>query len=436
MQSGVNLMSTRVINHLKTPLFWNSYMLIIMRASATVFGFVLWAVAARMMAADQVGLASAIMSSVTLLASVGQLGLGFGLVRHVAHSKNVNGLLNIVFLLTCGAGFLFSAIFLGFLETWSPALLPLRDNAIFLILFILLVIGWTQSNILNWVFVAMRKTVYSLTRQTSHMFSAVVLLLIMLPFSADYTTILIAHVLAVWISVGLSFHVMPKVHPDYRFSFSLKEAYQEFTQQRVASYSIINFIAEQFNRIPDSILPLLIVNILGPSKGAYFFVAWMIGRALPTWVSAVSQSLFAEGAQDPAKAAEYTRKTIGLALALCTGPILLVFFAGELILSVYGADYVAEGLMLLYVITVSAVPSVLLSILASVLRIHDQLRSVFILRVAGNGLAVPFCYLGMSWYGLVGVGVGWLATQLVVTIGAGLWWWYYQKNALPSGGTS
>ena len=73
--------------HLRTPLYFNSYLLIAMRALGTIFGFVFWALAARLMADTDVGLASGIMSATMLLSGLAQLGLGYGLTRHLPQAE-------------------------------------------------------------------------------------------------------------------------------------------------------------------------------------------------------------------------------------------------------------------------------------------------------------------------------------------------------------
>ena len=71
-----------------------------MRFLGAGLGFLFWALAARTMTADNVGLASGAVSAAMLLAGLAQLGLGYGLVRHLSHTDNPNGLLNLSIVLS------------------------------------------------------------------------------------------------------------------------------------------------------------------------------------------------------------------------------------------------------------------------------------------------------------------------------------------------
>lgn len=427
-------MTTWIKTHLRTPLYLNGYLLIAMRAVSTLFGFSFWALAARMMHADEVGLASGIISATILLSGLAQLGLGYGIVRHLPHSKNPNRLLNLSIVIASMMGLLLAFLFLVTLDYWSPALLPLqtRGNSL---LFIVLVLSWTLSVLLHWVFVATRRAIFSLTRQTSHMIFAVVFFLGLVYIIPDFRTALIAHTLAALFSVVLSFHALPKAQPGYGFSFRVvnrkilsRKTIKNALRSRFANYSLMNYAAKQAQRAPNTLLPLIVINQLGTSEAAYFFVVWTIGTALPGLISAFGDSLFAEGSNDPAKASAYARRAVILTLLLTTALVLVVIVSGRFILLLYGPDYAEHGLWLLYFVTLAAIPSVLLSMFMSFLRIVDRMSAVLALISVWGTLGLLCTYIGIAWQGLLGAGVGWLLSQSLVLLGT-LAWWQWQKRS-------
>jgi O-antigen/teichoic acid export membrane protein len=423
--------------HLKEPLYLNSYLLIAMQVLSTGFGFIFWALAARTLPADDVGLASGTISITMLLSGLAQFGLGYGLVRYLSKSEDASGFVNLNLVISGIGGILLSVIFILSVQVWSPALEILRTNGLHLALFVILIFGWTLSVMLNWIFIATRHVIYSLTRQTSHMIVAVLLLLALSPFMRNFTAVLLAHTAAVVFSVIISLSALRRSVPGYRFSLRFDRVFSGFTPRRFTIFSLTNYAGEQVQRGPSIILPLIVINLLGPSQGAYFFVVWTIGMAIPAWISSTSQSLFAEGSNNQDLAAVYAWRSARLGLMLVSGLALVMIIGGRLILSIYGPDYVENGLYLLYAVALAAIPAVLISIFVSYLRILERVKAVFVIQTAVSLIGLLFIYLGIRQGGLFGAGVGLLLAELLV-FGSSLFWWWAQKKfaAAPEAGTA
>jgi O-antigen/teichoic acid export membrane protein len=415
--------------HLKEPLYLNSYLLIAMQVLSTGFGFIFWALAARTLPADDVGLASGTISIAMLLSGLSQFGMGYGLVRYLSKSQDASSFVNLNLVVSGIGGLVFAVVFVLTVQVWSPALEILRANWLYTDLFIVLTFGWTLSVMLNWVFIATRHVVYSLTRQTSHMIVAVLLLLVLSLFMRNFTAVLLAHASAVVFSVVISLAALRRAVPEYRLSLDLSKIFTGFTTRRLTVFSLSNYAGEQVQRGPTAILPLLVINLLGPSQGAYFFVVWTIGMAIPAWISSTSQSLFAEGSNNQEQAAAYAWRSAKLGLLLVSGLALVMILGGRLILSIYGQDYVENGLYLLYAVALAAIPSVMIAIFVGYLRILERVRAVFVIQTAVSVLGLLFIYLGIRQGGLVGAGIGLLLSETIVLGSSLLWWWLQKSNA-------
>jgi O-antigen/teichoic acid export membrane protein len=415
----INLIKT----HLTTPLYLNGYVLVAMRVLSTLFGFIFWALAARFMSSTDVGLASGTLSAAMLLSGIAILGLGYAVVKYLSQTESKNSLVNFSLVISGVISLILALIFLLMLNVFSPALEILRSYPVHSFLFLILVLAWTLSVMLNWIFIATRRTIYSFTRQTSHMFFAIVLVLFFLPLIADYTAAITAHTLAVVISIAWSLYALKHALPGYRFSVSsIKYIFQDISIKQFTRFTAENFASEQFHKIPTFILPLMVINLLGPSEGAYFFIVWTIGTAFPTWLSALSQSLYAEGANDPGNIAQYTYKTTLLGTFITSALVLVIILAGRIILSVYGQEYVEKGLSLLYVVSLAALPAVIQSIIDSFFRLKDRMDAVIKFTVFGGILNMILIYTGMLYFGLIGAGYGLLASQSIVVLLRIAWW--------------
>ncbi|MCP5098159.1 MAG: oligosaccharide flippase family protein [Chloroflexi bacterium] len=417
-------MIASIRTHLRSTLIVNTYLLFFIRLLGTGFGFLFWAVAARAMTAEQVGLASGTVSSNMLLAGLAQLGLGYGLVRHLAHSKKPNALLNIAFVITGGVGVGLAILFLLMLASWSPALLPLRDSVVTMLLFVLFVAGTSLSQMLHWAFMATRQLTYSLIKNVTQSFLAIVLLFIFRPIFPGYLGAVMAYTGATVVSLLIVWiWFLPKAQVGYRFNLDFSVP----VRASFARFSLVNYVTDQFQRAPDTLLPLIVINLFGTEAGAYFFVVWTLGRSMSAWAGSIAESLFAEGSHSPARLSLFVWRAAKFGLLLSTGLAAAISIGGRLILSIYGAEYATQGMGLLYFVAATAVPTVLLSVFVNYLRVRDKLRAVFVIMTASIGLGMVACYVSMQQWGLIGAGMGWLGAQTAVLLSS-LVWWQWHKN--------
>lgn len=411
-------MVTAIRTHLRTALFLNTYLLVIMRVFGAATGFLFWAIAARAMSAEEVGLASGAVSAATLFAGIAQLGLGYGLVRHLSSSERPNALLNLAIVVSGALALALALIYLLTLPLSSPVLLPLRATVVSSVVFVALVVSTTTTQLFHWAFLASRRLSFSLWKMLIQSVLAIILLLALWPLMSGYLATATAYMLSTVIGLALCFWpFLPRALPGYRFSLDFKNV----PRISFGHYSLANYLADQLQRAPDTILPLVVITWLGPSAGACFFVVWTFGRSMAAWAGSVAESLFAEGAREPAKVAGHARRAVKLGLLLGGGLTTGSIVGARYFLAIYGPDYVEQGVVLLGVVALAAIPSVLLSIFVSLLRIHDRLRAVSTVMtvsvVSGVLLSVAFLQ-----FGLAGAGVGWLLSQTLIVIAVGVWW--------------
>ena len=130
------------------PLYSNALYLMIASAASALLGFVFWIIVARFYTPEDVGLASAAIAAIGLLALFSYLGLGAGLVRFLPGSgKDASSMVNTVFTISTLTSILAAFIFIAGLGFWSPALLFLRQNPIYLAAFVLFTIVFTLSSL-------------------------------------------------------------------------------------------------------------------------------------------------------------------------------------------------------------------------------------------------------------------------------------------------
>jgi O-antigen/teichoic acid export membrane protein len=110
--------------HLSIPLYKNAYYLIANYGLVALLGFIFWIVAAKLCDPHDVGLGSAIISGMLLLASISTLGMGFGLIRFLPSAGlKANRMINASLTLSSLVALLVGVVFLAGLDIWSPNLI-------------------------------------------------------------------------------------------------------------------------------------------------------------------------------------------------------------------------------------------------------------------------------------------------------------------------
>jgi len=84
---------------------------------------------------------------------------------------------------------------------------------------------------------------------------------------------------------------------------------------RLLPYSFANYLANLLSGAPGFIYPLMVLNVLGAEKNAYFYITWMMVTVLSVIPGGMAQSLLAEGSRDQGRLAANGRRAPACALA-------------------------------------------------------------------------------------------------------------------------
>lgn len=74
-------MLKRILSQVRDPLYKNSFFIMLSSITNAGFGFFFWMIAARLYSAEDVGIATALWSSLTLILLLSRLGFDFSLIR-------------------------------------------------------------------------------------------------------------------------------------------------------------------------------------------------------------------------------------------------------------------------------------------------------------------------------------------------------------------
>jgi O-antigen/teichoic acid export membrane protein len=402
----------QIKQRISSPLYRNSLFLMANVVVTSALGFFFWMVVARFYTEAEVGLGAAIISSMTLLAALGRLGLGTAIVRFLPKSERPVDMINSCLTLSGIVALVVAAIFLAGLDLWSPALGFIRQNAMFIVAFVFFALCWALSGLLDSIFVARRRAEFVLSKNTIISLLKIPLPIIMVLFFRAFG-IVSSWGIAIAIAIAISlFLFMPWVQKAYKPVPKLNLA----IIRDVWRYSAGNYLAGLLGTAPGLILPIMIVNILGAAQNAYFYVAWMIAGLLFAVPTAVGTSLFAEGSHFEEELGTNVRRSLKFILLLLIPATILVVALGKWLLLLFGGSYSANALWLLWILAASSPLVMVNNVYGTILRVRSRIKELVLLSGFSTIAVLVGSYLIAPTTGIIGIGYAWIAAQGLVTI--------------------
>lgn len=402
----------------KQPLYANAGYLLGANVVNALAGFAFWGIAARLYNPQQVGVASAVLSAVALVAGIAILGLGNGLVRFLPQAPAPARLLGTVLTFVAAMGLLVGGVYLAGLDLWSPSLITLRRSAPYAIGFLAYAAAMTLAAVLRMAFLARRRAGYAFIQAC--VISGGRLLLAGLLAGLGTAGLVGSVAVAVVLAVALSLLVfLPRVEPGYRPGPRLHWP----DLAGVLPYSAGNYLATLSARTPQIVLPLLVLETLGAVPSGHTYIAWMLGSLLTSPGMALASSAFAEGSNDPQQLSAILVRSAALGL-LVTVPAALVLGAiSPWFLLLFGPGYAQEAAGLLRWLAGAAPLVVLCRLYYTHLRVRKRVGLLIAMSGLVAAITLGAAALGMPRHGIAASGVGWLVGNgLVALLAAGTIW--------------
>lgn len=401
--------------HFSRTLYQNTYYLIGSNAVISIFSMVLWVVAARFYSTYAIGLGSAIIASWELLSIFSNLGLGISLLRFLPGAGyKSNNMINTCFTLVALASIFVALIFLSGIKVWSPALLPVTQNPVFMIAFLVCAIVWGLNTVIETPFLAKRSVKYSFVKNTIIVILRLFLVIIFVYISKNALGIVASA--GISMSAGLlitAFWFMPKILPGYVAIPMIRKD----TITELIRYSGANYVSKIFIEITPFVLPLVVIYVLGAEMNAYFYIAWSIARIIQVIPTAIFNSLFAELSNDEKSLKVNVFRSIKLLIVLMLPAILIIIGIASLLLQIFGVVYSDNGALILRIMALSAIPYAINYLYITICRVKKYIMRVIVVSALSNCLT-----LGLIWFfmenmkNLTAVALGYIIGQGVVAI--------------------
>jgi O-antigen/teichoic acid export membrane protein len=395
------------------PLVRNSFFLMATTALSAASGFVFWLVVARLYPTGEVGLATSLISAVTLLSYFSQLGTGSSLVRHLPTTAERAAHVGSAVATVAVAGVLVAGTFVVILPWAAPQLAFVYSSPGHVLAFVALTVAVALNLLTDSVFVALRAARYNLLVNGVLMSGVKVALpafFVSLGALGVFFATGIASVVAAVVSI---LAICTRLEIPVRVRISGRVLRETFR------YSLASYASSCLNLAPLMVIPLLVLAQLGPVVAAAYFVAFQLATLVNTVSFAVGESFFAEGSHEQEDLARLTRRAAAVTLAVLVPVVATVVTVARPVLAVFGPDYPAHAYGTLVVLVMSSFGVALNTWTGIWLKITRRLRALTVVNVVYAVVTVSLAVVGAP-YGPVWVGMAWGCGNLVAGVVAAI----------------
>ena len=396
------------VHFLHDSLYRNSITLMIDTGLLGVFGFVFWYLGAHLYSQTAVGIATTLISSSVLIASISVIGFDNSFTRYMKHSNNPQQLYRTGVTVVCLTATALSSLYVLFLPHLTNQLNIFSSNLLYPLSFIALVIFASLNTITNGVFLSFRSAKYILYSNVNLSIVKVVLPFILVSIAT--LGLYLSHVVGMVVGAFTSLYYIKK-----KYKHTLKFNINKTILKEVAKYNFFTHFSNLFQNAPMQIVPLIIASKLNLAQSAAFYLAVTTSNLLYIIPNAISSSLFAEVSHDSSVLRAHIARALKLLIIILAPILLLAIVLSDKLMLVFGSDYVVASTQTFKILALSII-FVSINIVASgILKATNHTRALFNINFLG---AVVFLLLtlGLVQKGLVAVAWTWFFTQAIVSL--------------------
>jgi O-antigen/teichoic acid export membrane protein len=390
-------------------LFVNTGSLVCTLVVTSALGFVYWWVAARRFSLSAVGLGSAAVAAMSLLATLCLLGLGTLLITEIPRRKGeeaslVSTALIVVGVASGAAGTLFALI----APVISRDFQLLRDSPLAVLLFASGVILTAVTLILDQVFIALLRSSVVLWRNLIWSLVKLGTLFVISLWLGQVTGM---SIYATW-AIGNLISLLPLAS----FIWQSKQPMRSYAPQwgllsKLGRDAFLHHILNLIVQAPTLALPIIVTIMLSASVNAWFYVASLIATFLFALTVSLTIVLHATNPLEPLVLRQKTRMTMSFAtgVSIIVGGVLII--GGHWILSLFGPGYAEHALWSLQVLALGAFPLIIKNHYLAIARVKKLIAQAIGPITLGAILELGIAALGARLSGLSGLSIGWVVAM-------------------------
>jgi len=393
------------------PLYRTAWALIANTGGTAVLGFVYWVVVAHLYSRQTLGRASALISALILLSSFTQLNLNNALPRFLPGAGRSSGrLIAYSYGVSSLAALPVAAGFVLLMPRLSAQWRFLTDSRLLALLFVLAALVWGIFALEDAALTGLRRAEVVPVENLAYgiiKLVAVICVARVLPASGIFVSWAVPLFLVIPIVNVLIFrrYVPAEVAVDGGFRVG-----------QVVRFTSVDYLAALSTQAYGSVLPLMVLSILGPAANGSFYIAWTISVGLGLVAGNFGMSLMVEAAAAPHRLHELTRGISARCALVTILGAAVVSAAARPILHIYGAAYAGHAVSLLVLLALGTIPRAAVIITWSLDRIAGRVGRAAITQAALAIIVLAGSEYLIKGFGIDGIGYAWAAGNFVIAL--------------------
>lgn len=391
----------------RDPLYRNSFFMAFTSVFNAGCGFFFWMIAAKLYTVEEVGLATALISSLGLVILFSRLGFDFSIIRFFPTEDKAK-VFGTSLVITTIASLLVSGFFILLVEFFSPSLAFLKEAG-YAFAFLLIAVANSVAAVTGRAFVADRNADQYLFQNIFMAFK--IPLLIPMVFLGTFG-ILGSVGLAYFIASLIALIVLRMRLAAIKFDVDIDFIRRSFR------FSYWNYASSILSIAPILVLPIMVLNLLGEAEAAKYYIAFAVANLVLIIPNSLGTSLFVEGCHGE-EMREGVMRAAGASFASLVPLVLFLFFFGDQLLGLLSAEYL-EAFDLLRVLVLSSFLVMVYSFFAPIQNVRMKVECIAKLNAIRCLLLLGLSYVFILQYGIIGAGYAWMVTYMVIALGIGL----------------
>lgn len=392
----------------------NAASLIGTMAILSAFGFVYWWLAARTFPPEAVGFASAAISAMMLLGTVGVLGFGTLLMGELPRQSGNEKSLITTALITVGLAGTVLGVLFAIVAPWlSPDLSALSENFVHISLFSVGVCLTAMTLVIDQALIGLFRGELQLWR---NVIMAAVKLGALLGIGLWFDDRSGLTIYATW-AVGNLLSLVTLAGFAWPKNWNISAYLPRWGLLRNLGRSALGHHALNLSmQIPGLVLPILVTSLLSVRINAYFYTAWMIANLASAGPNALTMVLYAAVAADQAAVVQKTRLTLKLSLLVGLGAVGVLMIGSGPVLNFFGASYAQEATWSLRFLGMGVFPLIIRTHYVAINRIYNQIERAAKIMALCAVFELTLATIGVKIGGLTGLSLGWLIASFIEAV--------------------
>jgi O-antigen/teichoic acid export membrane protein len=401
--------------HLRDPLYRNGYALMLNTGLTAFLGFIYWILAAHIYATSIVGRASAQIAAMMLISALTQINFTSVLIRFLPRA----GLQSRKLVLTCYAistslATVVSSLILIVVHYATNSGTALHVSKPFAIWFVISTAFWSIFNLQDGTMTGLRRTIWVPVENGSFNVVKIILLFAFKPILGD-AGIFASTTIPVLLSLAPVNWAIFKIFIPRHMRETAERA-QPLDLSRIRKYIAGDYVSTLFAQAMTTLMPVLVIGVLGSTDNAYFFIAQTMDMTLDLVAFNLASSLTVEAAGHEDRIAELSRAVMRRAMTIVLPLAVFLFVAAPYLLRLFGPQYEANATTLLRLLVISSLPKVIISFHGALARLkHKTYRNAIFTSIQAV-LLVGGAIIFMNHFGINGIGYAAIISQTFVAL--------------------